>query len=101
MKAWLWLLLCAPAWAQDPNAGRALAATCANCHGTQGRAVGNALPPLAGTQAEAMLARLADYRSGRLAGTVMPQIVKGYTEEQLRLVAAYFAAQPPAPRARP
>ena len=40
-----------------------------------------------------MLAALADYRSGRQPGTVMPQIVKGYTEEQLRLVAAYFAAQ--------
>lgn len=101
MKAWLLLLLCAPAWAQDPNAGRALAATCANCHGTQGRAAGDTLPPLAGTKAEVMLTLLADYRSGRQAGTVMPQIVKGYTEEQLRLVAAYFAAQPPAPRARP
>jgi cytochrome c553 len=43
--------------------------------------------------AEAMLARLADYRRGNRPGTVMPQIVKGYTEEQLRLVAAYFAAQ--------
>ncbi|NCT82654.1 MAG: c-type cytochrome [Comamonadaceae bacterium] len=96
MKAWFLLLLCAPALAQDPNAGRSLAATCANCHGTDGRARGAAMPPLAGLPAERMLALLADYRSGRQAGTVMPQIVKGYTEEQLRLVAAYFAA-----RARP
>jgi len=40
-----------------------------------------------------MLELLADYRSGRQTGTVMPQVAKGYTEAQLRLVAAYFAAQ--------
>lgn len=93
MKAWLLLLLCAPALAQDLNAGRNLAATCANCHGTNGKPRGAALPPLAGMKAEVMLELLADYRSGRQPGTVMPQIAKGYTEEQLRLVAAYFAAR--------
>lgn len=100
MKVWLPLLLgCAPALAPAQERtvdlpGRHLAATCAGCHGTQGRARGPAMPPLAGMPADALLARLADYRSGRQPGTVMPQIVKGYTEEQLRLVAAYFAAQP-------
>lgn len=93
MKAWILLLLCAPALAQDLKAGRGLAATCANCHGTEGRARGAAMPPLAGMKADLMLELLADYRSGRQAGTVMPQIVKGYTEEQLRLIAAYFAAR--------
>jgi cytochrome c553 len=92
-----------PAWAQEPGPGlgRALAATCATCHGTDGRAVGSALPSLAGIKAETLLERLTDYRSGRLPGTVMPQITRGYTEAQLQLIAAYFAAQPPAPRARP
>lgn len=93
MKAWLLLLLCAPALAQDLNAGRNLAASCANCHGTHGRPRGTVMPPLAGMKAEVMQELLADFRSGRQAGTVMPQIVKGYTEEQLRLIAAYFAVQ--------
>ena len=85
MKACLLLLLCAPALAQDLNVGRSLAATCANCHGTQGRSRGPAMPPLAGMKADVMLESLADYRRGAQPGTVMPQIVKGYTEEQLRL----------------
>lgn len=93
MKAWLLLLCCAPALAQDLNVGRSLAATCANCHGTQGRPRGQTMPPLAGMKADVMLELLADYRRGAQPGTVMPQIAKGYTEEQLRLVAAYFAAQ--------
>lgn len=100
-KAW-WLLLMlilmlmlpsAPALAQDPAAGRILAATCANCHGTDGRPKGTAMPPLAGMKADVMRELLADYRSGRQPGTVMPQIVKGYSEDELRLIAAYFAAQ--------
>lgn len=90
---WLLLLLCAPALAQDVNVARSLAATCATCHGTHGRPRGPAMPPLAGMKADVMLSTLADYRSGRQPGTVMPQIVKGYTEEQLRLIATYFAAQ--------
>ena len=105
MRAWWLMVLCASALAQDPkqdvNAARQLAATCANCHGTEGRAVGTAMPALAGMQAKTLLERLTDYRSGRLGGTVMPQIAKGYTEEQLRLIAAYFASQPPVTRRRP
>lgn len=101
MRAWWLMVLCASAAAQDPNAGRSLAATCANCHGTDGRAVGTTMPALAGMKAETLLERLTDYRSGRLTGTVMPQIAKGYTEEQLRFIAAYLATQPPVTRRRP
>ena len=85
-----------PAFAQDPNKlARSLAATCANCHGTNGAARGD-MRPLAGQSADKLLAQLADYRSGALPATVMHQIVKGYTDEQLKLIANYFAAQKPA-----
>lgn len=90
------IVLAAPAArAQDATLARSLAATCANCHGTDGRARGD-MKPLAGVPAEKILAQLADFRSGAQSGTIMHQIVKGYTDEQLRLVAAYFAAQPAA-----
>jgi cytochrome c553 len=80
--------------ASDPNLGRNLAATCANCHGTNGNAIGD-MKPLAGMSAEKLLALLADYRSGAQPATIMHQIVKGYTEPQLQLIASYFAAQTP------
>jgi cytochrome c553 len=82
----------APARAQDSLQARSLAATCANCHGTDGRATG-AMPVLAGMPAERMLATLADFRSGTRPTTVMQQIVKGYDDQQLKTVAAYFAAR--------
>ncbi len=94
--AGLWLLasLLAPlAHAQDAHLARNLAATCANCHGTNGNARGD-MKPLAGVSAEKIIAALADYKSGNQPATIMHQIAKGYTDEQIRLVAAFFAAQP-------
>lgn len=83
-----------PAHAQDPNLARNLAATCANCHGTTGNALGD-MKPLAGLTAEKILAQLADFRSGNQPATIMHQIVKGYTDDQLKLVAGWYAAQKP------
>lgn len=76
----------------DPNLARNLAATCANCHGTNGNARGD-MKPLAGVAADKIVAMVADYKNGNQPATIMHQIAKGYTDEQIRLVAAYFAAQ--------
>lgn len=73
---------------------RSLAATCAHCHGTDGRAVeGEALIRLAGQSREYLLTQLLAFRTGDRKATIMHQITRGYSEEQLELVAAYFAAQ--------
>lgn len=79
--------------AQDAQLARNLAATCANCHGTDGKARGD-MRPLAGMPEQTLLAMLEGYRSGALPATIMHQIAKGYTDAQLRLIAGYFAAQP-------
>jgi cytochrome c553 len=39
---------------------------------------------------------MADYKAGNQPATIMHQISKGYTDEQIKLIAAYFAAQKPA-----
>ncbi len=88
------LLAAGTAQAADPNLGRNLAATCANCHGTNGKAVqGSGLDSLAGENKEKLLQKLADFRSGDKPASIMHQISKGYTNEQLALIAEYFAAQ--------
>ena len=81
------------ALAQDAHLARNLAATCANCHGTNGQAVGD-MKPLAGVSASKIIALVADYKSGNQPATIMHQIAKGYTDEQIKLVAGFFAAQP-------
>ena len=80
--------------AADPNLARNLAATCANCHGTNGRAVeGSGIESIAGEDKAKLLKKMADFKSGAKPASIMHQITKGYTDEQLDLVAAYYAAQ--------
>jgi cytochrome c553 len=43
--------------------------------------------------AERLLALMADFKSGAEPATVMHQIARGYSDAQLRLIAAYFAAR--------
>lgn len=82
------------AQAADPNLGRNLAATCANCHGTNGHAIpGSGLDSLAGVEKAKTLQKLADFKSGVKPASIMHQIAKGYTDEQLDLIATYFAKQ--------
>jgi cytochrome c553 len=71
---------------------RALAATCAQCHGPDGRAVeGEAMIRLAGRDQNYLLTQLMAFRSGQRPATIMHQITKGYSPEQLEAIAEYFA----------
>lgn len=88
------LLASSAALAADPNLARNLAATCANCHGTNGQALkGSGMDALAGMEKAKILQKLADFKSGDKPASIMHQISKGYTDAQLELIATYFAAQ--------
>lgn len=73
---------------------RSLAATCANCHGTNGKAVqGEVMVALAGQSKDYIVTQMRAFRDGTKPATVMHQLAKGYTVEQIDAIAAYFAAQ--------
>jgi sulfide dehydrogenase cytochrome subunit len=103
--AWTWALVfplllagnfasaLASAAPPEISAGARLAAGCSNCHGTNGKTQGDALPSLAGQEKTVLLTSLKEYKSGQRTATVMHQITKGYTDEQLEILAAYFATQ--------
>jgi len=74
------------------NQVRVWAAACANCHGTEGRAL-QGMEALAGKDKDEMLQKLLDFKNGRKPATIMHQLTKGYTDEQLAQISAYFAAQ--------
>jgi len=87
------------AYAQDAHQARALAATCFACHGTDGRSVGGVPPSLAGQSRDYMLQQQNEFKAGKRPATIMHQHAKGYTDEQLALIAGYFASIRPAPAA--
>jgi len=68
------------------------AAACANCHGTDGRAQPG-MEALAGKDKDEITQKMLDFKSGRKPATLMHQIAKGYSDEQIAQIAAYFAAQ--------
>ena len=70
-----------------------MAATCTFCHGTDGRSVGMT-PGLAGADKGYLAQQMKDFKSGKRPGTtIMHQLAKGYSDEQIEQMAAYFAAQ--------
>ncbi len=79
---------------QDALNIKALAATCANCHGTAGHAVaGSANVALAGMDKDYIVTQMKAFKSGARPATLMHQLAKGYSDAQIETIAAYFAAQ--------
>jgi len=72
--------------------GATIGYTCMGCHGFQGKGSGE-IPRLAGVASQVTAAKLREYKSDALEGTVMNRIAKGYTDEELQAVAEFFADQ--------
>lgn len=92
------LLLCGAASANDQQElyTKSLAATCANCHGTNGKSVKDAvLPSLAGMKSDYLTEQMQAFKSGARKATIMHQIAKGFSDEQIKTLASYFASQQP------
>ena len=73
---------------------KSLAATCASCHGTNGKAVeGSQVVSLAGLDKNYLVAQMKAFKDGSRPATVMHQISKGYSDTQIESIATYFATQ--------
>lgn len=79
--------------AEDLRLNRLLASQCAQCHGTEGAAVGD-MDGLAGDQD--ILEDLLDMVGEDHIEDIMEHQAHGYTADQMRRIAAYFASLPEA-----
>ncbi len=76
----------------DDMRGRDLATTCSGCHGTYGRSA-SGMPTIAGLDQAYIVKQMNDFKSGARSATVMQQIAKGFNDEQIAALAAYFSVQ--------
>lgn len=71
---------------------RQQAASCAACHGPDGHApAGSPIPGLAGKPQAQMIEQMLAFKNGQRAGTVMPQLARGYSDAEIVAIAAWFS----------
>ena len=73
----------------EPPAG---AASCSGCHPASAR-VSSPVPRLVGLDRAAIVRAMQDFRSGQRAATVMDRLAKGFTDEEIQAIAAWYATQ--------
>ena len=79
-------------WAAGPDEGCILAATCTNCHETEGGSRGT-IPSLAGRDRNYLIQQIRYKKSGARRCNIMHNMAQGYRDEQIGLIADCFAAQ--------
>ena len=75
--------------ASEPPPG---AASCSGCH-TSGAAAASSVSRLYGRDAGDIMSAMNGFRDGSLPATVMTRIAKGFSDDELRAIAAWLAAQ--------
>lgn len=94
MKA-IWGLVAAltgpgQAWAQAPSSIVAIALNCASCHSDSEASSIGAIPSLNRSSSEELRQTLLAFKSGAKMGTLMPRLVKGYSDRELSALADYL-----------
>lgn len=74
--------------------GSMLGNTCSGCHGVSGASAAETMPTIGGQSKAYLEATMKQYRDGSRASTIMGRIAKGYNDEQISAMSAFFAKQP-------
>ena len=79
--------------AGDVATASMLADTCNGCHGMNGNSVGPASPTIAQMEKVSFFDTMKGFQDDSIYSTIMGRIARGYTDEELQLMADHFAAQ--------
>ncbi|MDY6945346.1 MAG: cytochrome C [Pseudomonadota bacterium] len=80
-------LVVAPGWAVAASPPGA--ASCLGCHSSA--ADDNPVPPLGGFTAEQIMTAMQAFRSGARPATVMDRVAKGFSDEEVKAIAQWYA----------
>jgi len=83
------------------QAGKALAAPCAACHGEDGNSKTPGIPSLAGQQPHYLVNAIREYHQGERKTASMKEMLRNASRSDLEKLAFYFASQTPAKRPAP
>lgn len=83
------LLFVFPAQSGELSRATMLSIHCAGCHGTDGVSPGS-IPSISCKSPAEFKKVLAEYRDGKRFSTIMGRHIKGYTDEEIQLMASFF-----------
>jgi cytochrome c553 len=78
-------------FAADNGQGAQLAATCAACHRLDGRDRG--IPPIIGLSEEQFVTVMRAFKLGERSGPIMRTVARSLSNEEIAILARYFAAR--------
>jgi cytochrome c553 len=81
-----------PASAAGPADAPPGAASCSGCH-PAARWVDTSVSRLAGRDPATIVTAMQAFKSGQLPGTVMGRIAKGFSDDEIKAIAAWYGAQ--------
>jgi cytochrome c553 len=81
--------------------GKAVAATCANCHGADGNSKTPGTPSLAGQQPQYFVVATQEYLTGARQSAPMDPMLRRMSKLDVESAALFFASQTPAQRSAP
>ena len=77
----------------EKSAEQTINTVCAACHGADGNSAITLNPKLAGQHPEYLEKQLTEFKSGKRANAVMSGMAAGLSEQEIKDIAAYFAAK--------
>ncbi|MFO1049637.1 MAG: hypothetical protein U1E52_17285 [Geminicoccaceae bacterium] len=98
MRGWILLAalaLCTPVTTpvRAEDSTEDIAATCVTCHGEDGQPVSAEIPIIFGQQEGYLYFQIRDFKLGTRKSEVMSPLVADLTKDQMKALAAYFAAK--------
>ena len=88
------MILLSPCFAAgNPVSGKEVSKQCIACHGEDGNSPTPNFPRLAGQHEDYLYHTLKAYKNGERKNAIMAGIVASLSDEDMRDVSAYFAAQ--------
>ena len=82
----------APASAAGPADAPPGAASCSGCHPTA-RFVDTTVPRLIGRNPADIVTAMQGFKSGQIPSTVMNRLAKGFSDDEIKAIAAWYGAQ--------
>lgn len=78
---------------QEISKGKRLFANCSSCHSLEPAIPESPIPSLTIQTRDTLVTKMREYKAGNRPATIMHQLAKGYTDEEIQSIASYIVSK--------